>query len=53
MVDLIERPAFQRVGRAIVTTEDGRLGVVSITDVNQVLRALELAGGPATTARSA
>ncbi|HEY7255749.1 MAG TPA: site-2 protease family protein [Solirubrobacterales bacterium] len=53
MVDLIERPAFQRVGRAIVTTADGRLGVVSITDVNQVLRALELAGGPATTARSA
>jgi Zn-dependent protease/predicted transcriptional regulator len=46
LVDLIERPAFQRVGRAIVTTEDGRLGIVSITDVNQVLRALELAGEP-------
>lgn len=53
MVELLERPAFQRVGRAVVTTEDGRLGIVSITDVNQVLRALELAGEPATMARSA
>lgn len=53
LVDLVERPAFQRVGRAIVTTDDGRLGIVSITDVNQVLRALELAGGPAMRARSA
>lgn len=53
LVDLIELPAFQRVGRAIVTTEDGRLGIVSITDVNQVLRALELAGEPTMRARSA
>lgn len=53
MVELIQRPAFQRVGRAVVTTADGRLGIVSITDVNQVLRALELAGGPETTARPA
>lgn len=53
LVDLIELPAFQRVGRAIVTTEDGRLGIVSITDVNRVLRALELAGEPTLRARSA
>ncbi|MFP5388525.1 MAG: site-2 protease family protein [Thermoleophilia bacterium] len=52
LVDLIELPAFQRVGRAIVTTADGRLGIVSITDVNQVLRALELAGEPRMRARS-
>ena len=53
LVDLLELPAFQRVGRAIVTTEDGRLGIVSITDVNRVLRALEMAGEPAMRARSA
>ncbi|HEY1355692.1 MAG TPA: site-2 protease family protein [Solirubrobacterales bacterium] len=53
MVELLERPAFQRVGRAVVTTEDGRLGIVSITDVKQVLRALELAGGTTTMPRSA
>jgi Zn-dependent protease len=53
MAELVERPAFQRVGRAIVTTEDGRLGIVSITDVNQVLRALELAGESLPVARRA
>lgn len=41
---LLERPAFQRVGRAAVHTEGGQVGIVSITDVNRVLRALELAG---------
>jgi Zn-dependent protease len=51
--ELLERPAFQRTGRAIVTGRDGRLGIVSITDVNQVLRALELAGEPTMRARSA
>jgi Zn-dependent protease len=44
VAELIERPAFQRVGRAVVQTEDGRLGILSITDVNRALRALELAG---------
>lgn len=53
VAELLERPAFQRVGRAIVTSPDGRLGIVSITDVNQVLKALELAGEPALKARSA
>ncbi|HWA55010.1 MAG TPA: site-2 protease family protein [Solirubrobacterales bacterium] len=51
--ELLERPAFQRVGRAVVTGAGGRLGIVSITDVNQVLRALELAGEPTMRARSA
>jgi Zn-dependent protease len=41
---LLERPAFQRVGRAVVRTERGDVGILSITDVNRVLRALELAG---------
>jgi Zn-dependent protease len=44
VTDLLERPAFQRVGRAIVATGEGRFGIVSITDVNQALRASELAG---------
>ena len=39
---LLERPVFQRVGRAIVVTEQGELGVLSITDVNRALRALDL-----------
>jgi Zn-dependent protease len=45
VAELLERPAFRRVGRAIVTTRDGRPGILSITDVEQVLRALELASG--------
>lgn len=53
VAELLERPAFQRVGRAIVTTGDGGVGILSITDVNQVLRALELAEGPASRARPA
>jgi len=43
VASLIERPAFQRVGRAAVRTDDGGVGIVSITDVQRVLRALELA----------
>ena len=46
VAELLERPAFARVGRAIVRTVDGRLGLLSITDVQRVLRALELAGAP-------
>lgn len=53
VAELLELPAFQRVGRAIVTTGDGGVGILSITDVNRVLRALELAEGPAMRARSA
>jgi Zn-dependent protease len=43
LAELLERPAFQRVGRAIVITDGGGVGIVSITDVNRALRALELA----------
>jgi Zn-dependent protease len=43
VAELLERPAFQRVGRAIVLTGDGgEVGVISITDVNRALRAFEL-----------
>lgn len=42
VAELLERPAFQRVGRAVVRTADGELGVISTTDVNRALRALRL-----------
>jgi CBS domain-containing protein len=42
IAELLELPAFQRTGRAIVQTERGELGIVSTTDVNRALRALEL-----------
>ncbi len=44
VASLLERPAFQRVGRAVVRSDRGGAGIVSITDVNRVMRALELAG---------
>jgi Zn-dependent protease/predicted transcriptional regulator len=44
VVRLLERPAFIRVGRAVVIDEDGRpIGLVSITDVQRTLRAGQLA----------
>ena len=45
VAELLERPAFTRIGRAVVRTADGRLGLLSITDVQRVLRALDLVGG--------
>jgi Zn-dependent protease/predicted transcriptional regulator len=43
---LLERPAFQRVGRAVVVDADGApVGVVSLTDIERSLRATRL-GGP-------
>lgn len=44
VAELLDRPAFERVGRAVVVTRDGGFGIVSITDVQGVLRALELGG---------
>jgi Zn-dependent protease len=44
VAELLERPAFQRLGRAVVRTAGGELGILSITDVNRALRALELRG---------
>ena len=53
VAEMLERPSFVRVGRAVVRTADGRLGLLSITDVNRVLRALELAGEEALPAHRA
>jgi Zn-dependent protease len=49
VAELLERPAFQRVGRAVVRTERGEVGLISITDVNRALRAIEL-GAPSSAA---
>lgn len=46
VAELLERPAFGRVGRAAVVTADGGIGLLSISDVNRMLRALELSGAP-------
>jgi Zn-dependent protease/predicted transcriptional regulator len=44
-VELIERPAFLRVGRAVVCDSGGTpVGLVSITDVQRAIRAARLAG---------
>jgi Zn-dependent protease len=42
VAELLGRPAFQRLGRAVVQSERGEVGVISITDVNRALRAIEL-----------
>jgi CBS domain-containing protein len=43
VADLLERPAFARVGRAIVTGPGGEpVGILSITDVQRALRAAAL-----------
>lgn len=46
IAELLERPAFQRVGRAVVLTGRGGVGILSITDVNRALRAFELQEAP-------
>jgi CBS domain-containing protein len=46
---VLERPAFARVGRAVVLDEPGRpAGLISITDVQRALRASRLADRAAT-----
>lgn len=52
VAELIERPAFQRVGRAVVLGRGG-LGILSATDVNRALRAWELERKPRMRPRSA
>ncbi len=50
VAELLERPVFQRVGRAIVLTRAGDIGILSVTDVNRALRAFDLRiGADATT----
>jgi len=43
IAELLERPAFQRVGRAVVIGDDGRIGILSATEVERALRASRLA----------
>ncbi len=49
IAELLERPAFQRFGRAIVIEPGGKVGIVSITDVETALRAAELRPKPPTS----
>jgi Zn-dependent protease len=53
IAELLERPAFQRVGRAVILTAGSEVGILSITDVNRALRAFDLKGAPSADARSA
>jgi Zn-dependent protease/CBS domain-containing protein len=53
VAELLERPAFQRVGRAVVLTQGRDVGILSITDVNRALRALDLRTASAVAGHSA
>jgi len=45
VAELLERPSFARVGRAVVVDADGApIGLVSITDVQRAIRSARLAG---------
>ncbi len=44
--NLLQRPAFARVGRAVVLGERGEVGVLSATDVARALRVSRLGDGP-------
>jgi Zn-dependent protease/predicted transcriptional regulator len=49
---LLTRPAFARVGRAVVVDEDNEpVGLVSITDIQRTLRAARLGRSPAARER--
>jgi predicted transcriptional regulator len=51
---LLTRPAFARMGRAVVVDEDNEpVGLVSITDIQRTLRAARLEREPAPAATSA
>jgi Zn-dependent protease len=45
--ELVARPAFLRAGRAVVRRSDGTLGIVSMEDVEELARAVELVARPA------
>jgi CBS domain-containing protein len=53
-VGLIERPAFLRVGRAVVCDSGGTpVGLVSITDVQRAIRAARMIGASPTASKEA
>lgn len=46
LADLVERPAFLRARRAVVRRADGGFGLISLADVEELARVVELAGDP-------
>ena len=51
---LLDRSAFQRVGRAVVVDDVGRpVGIVSVTDIERTLRASDIGGRPGASRRLA
>jgi Zn-dependent protease len=46
LADLAGRPAFLRARRAVVRCADGSLGLISLEDVEELARAVELVGNP-------
>lgn len=46
LAELIERPAFLRTRRAVVRRADGGLGLITLEDVEELARAVELVGNP-------
>ena len=53
VAELLERPVFQRVGRAVVRAGDGGIGILSRTDVERALRAWEMRRNPTMRPHSA
>jgi Zn-dependent protease len=49
--ELIERPAFLRAGQAVVRRADGGVGLVSMSDLEQLAWAVELGAKPQSTRR--
>jgi len=49
IVELLQRPGFQRLGRAIVVARGG-VGILSITEVQRAVRAMRLRSGRASPA---
>jgi hypothetical protein len=45
VADLLDRPAFQRVGRAVVRTDGDQVGILSATEVERAVRAERLLHG--------
>ncbi len=52
IAELLVRPSFQRVGRAIVTGAGGRIGIISVTEVERALRASRLTSAGSDPRRS-
>jgi Zn-dependent protease/predicted transcriptional regulator len=45
VAELLDRPAFQRTGRAVVLAERGGVGILSLTEVERAVRAKGLLSG--------